>query len=596
MTAPLGKTLLDIVRRLPRRRRAQLAMLLGLMLGGAIAEVVSLGAIIPFLAILVDPDRALQTPMLARLVHALGLAGIAEDLRWQLTLLFALAAVAAGAMRFALIYATAKVNYGMGHELGREVYRRTLYQPYEVHVARNSGEILGGIAKVDEVVVVIYGLLNMLSASVMAIFIVLTLLFINAWLATIALVGLGGFYAAIFVAARRQLLHNSHVTSAAYGKRVETVQEGLGAIRDVLLDHAQRLFVRRFNEIDGPMRRAQAGNQIIGPSPRVAVEAIGIVLIAALAYTTATSSAGLVTALPALGALALGAQRLMPLIQQSYYGWVQLSANRQTLHDVVELLKQPMEEQSQMRWEPLPFDRELRFEQVSFRYQPHLPQVLERISLSIPKGARVGLSGTTGSGKSTAMDLLMGLLQPSEGRIVVDEVPLAGAARLAWQRNIAHVPQAIYLAAASFAENIAFGIPAEEVELERVRQAARQAQIAEFIESTPDGYATQVGERGVRLSGGQRQRVGIARALYKQATVLVFDEATSSLDSETETAVMEAIESLGREYTMVLIAHRLTTLQGCDVIYRLEKGRLIFSGTYQALISAPSAFLNRKAV
>ena len=225
---------------------------------------------------------------------------------------------------------------------------------------------------------------------------------------------------------------------------------------------------------------------------------------------------------------------------------------------------------------------------VSFRYQPQLPLVLRQFDLTIPKGARVGFIGTTGSGKSTAMDLLMGLLQPSTGQILVDNIPLAGRAQLAWQRNVAHVPQAIFLADATFAENIAFGVPTENIDLARVGQAAQRAQLAEFIESSPAGYAAMVGERGVRLSGGQRQRIGIARALYKQANVLVFDEATSSLDGETEAAVMQAIENLGRDLTIVLIAHRLTTLQCCDVIYRLEKGRIVTADGDNDLFIAPN--------
>jgi ATP-binding cassette subfamily B protein len=273
----------------------------------------------------------------------------------------------------------------------------------------------------------------------------------------------------------------------------------------------------------------------------------------------------------------------MPLMQQIYQGWVYVAGNRQVLIDVVALLQQPVALETQNQAAQLPFEREIRLEKVSFRYQPQLPLVLHQLDLVIPKGARVGFIGTTGSGKSTAMDLLMGLLQPSKGQIYVDGVPLTGEARQAWHSNVAHVPQAIFIADASFAENIAFGIQDKQIDLVRVRQAAQQAQISEFIESNSEGYASMVGEQGVRLSGGQRQRIGIARALYKRAKVLVFDEATSALDSETESAVMQAIESLGRELTIVLIAHRLTTLQSCDIIYKLDKGHIVSIGGSEEL-------------
>ena len=592
---PLFKNLRTLIASLPPRRRTRLVLLLGLMLVGALAEVLSLGAIVPFLAILADPVQALQRPLVAQVVATLGLSD-AEDIRWQLTLLFASTVVASGVVRFVLIYAIAKLNYGIGHELGTEVYRRTLYQPYEVHVARNSSEIMGGINKVDAVVGLVFSLLSTISAILMALFIITALVLIDPLVATAALIGFSSIYATVSVFTRKRLARNSQVINSAYNTRVQSIQEGLGGIRDVLLDHTQPVFARRFNQIDWPFRQAQASNSIIGPSPRFAVEALGMVLIALLGYYMTASGGGIAAAIPTLGALALGAQRLMPLLQQTYQGWVVVAGNRQLLIDAVALLQQAVARETQVQVVPLPFEREIRLEKVSFRYQPQLPLVLHQLDLVIPKGARVGLIGTTGSGKSTAMDLLMGLLQPSTGQILVDNTPLTGSTRLAWQRNVAHVPQAIFLADASFAENIAFGVPAEQIDLKRLRQAAQRAQIAQFIESTPEGYTAMVGERGVRLSGGQRQRIGIARALYKEAKVLVFDEATSALDSETEASVMQAIESLGRELTIVLIAHRLTTLQGCDIVYRLDQGIVVSAGGYNELFTVPNTTLVEKDI
>ncbi len=548
--------------------------LLGLMLVGALAEVISLGAIVPFLAILADPDQALQSSFLAQLVATLGLSEI-SDIRLQLTLLFASTAVLAGIVRFVVTYAISKLNFGIGHDLAAEVYLRTLYQPYEVHVARNSSEIMGGINKVDIIVWVVLSLLNTCSAILSALLIIATLLYIDLLVATVALLGFGCIYVAVSVATSKSLVGNSQVISDAYNSRVQSIQEGLGGIKDVLMDHTQSVFAHRFSQIDWTLRQAQANNNIIGPTPRFAVEALGMVLIAFLGYYITASGGEIAAVFPIIGALALGLQRLMPLLQQIYLGWVHISGNRQVLIDVVDLLQQPIESLRESEVTPLPFTREIRLESVSFRYQPHLPLVLNNLNLTIPKGARVGFIGTTGSGKSTAMHLLMGLLQPSMGQIIVDNNPLIGLTKLAWQRNVAHVPQSIFLADASFSENIAFGVPIEQIDLGRVREAANAAQIAKFIESSLEGYAAVVGEGGVKLSGGQRQRIAIARALYKRATVFVFDEATSALDNETEQAVMQTVKNLGREITVLLIAHRLTTLQGCDIIYRLEKGNVL---------------------
>jgi ATP-binding cassette subfamily B protein len=227
---------------------------------------------------------------------------------------------------------------------------------------------------------------------------------------------------------------------------------------------------------------------------------------------------------------------------------------------------------------------------VRFSYANNGPWVLDGINLLILKGSRVGFVGSTGSGKSTTLDLLMGLLMPTEGKLLVDGQSISGNHLRAWQRTIAHVPQSIYLADSTLAENIAFGVPFKAIDLDRVQQAARQAQIADFIESSPEGYLAYVGERGIRLSGGQRQRIGIARALYKQVSVLVFDEATSALDNSTEQSVMDAIEGLNRDITVLLIAHRLTTVRRCDTIVELDHGRVMAHGTYEQLLECSPSF------
>ena len=226
---------------------------------------------------------------------------------------------------------------------------------------------------------------------------------------------------------------------------------------------------------------------------------------------------------------------------------------------------------------------------VCFRYDQNEKEVLKGLNLTIRRGERIGLIGGTGSGKSTTADLIMGLLVPTNGRVLVDGVDLHDQAHperlTAWRAAIAHVPQSIYLADSSVAENIAFGIPLDQIDLDRVKQAAQQAQISNFIESNPEGYFSFVGERGIRLSGGQRQRIGIARALYKQALVLVFDEATSALDNTTEAAVMAAVEGFSKDLTIVMIAHRLSTVQSCDRVIQLEQGFVAADGPPMSVIN-----------
>jgi ABC-type multidrug transport system fused ATPase/permease subunit len=374
-------------------------------------------------------------------------------------------------------------------------------------------------------------------------------------------------------------------------KRLQAVQEGLGGIRDVLLDATQEIYHYRFTVLDYAMRRAQSANAMIGEAPRIIVEAAGTVLLVALAYALGHHHGGLAGALPVLGALALGAQKLLPQMQAAYRTWSYVNSSRGQLHDVLELLDAPIPQEYATRrrrpalsvvdtGQPL-----IALREVGFRYNADAdaPNVLNGVTLEISRGARIGVVGATGSGKSTLIDLIMALLPPSAGRIEIDGETLTAENRLDWQARIAHVPQTIFLSDTSIAENIALGIPIEEIDLERVGLAARQAQLASFIETLPEGYQTTVGERGVRLSGGQRQRIGLARALYKQTDVLVLDEATSALDDATESDVMDAIRQLHDKMTVLIIAHRISTLRNCDWIIQLGSDGQARQVRYEAL-------------
>jgi ATP-binding cassette subfamily B protein len=365
----------------------------------------------------------------------------------------------------------------------------------------------------------------------------------------------------------------------------------LGAIREVLLNNNQPFYVDAFRRADWSNRYAYATNAFLGSCPRYALEALGMILIAMLAYGLSLQPGGLKSSLPLLGAMALGAQRLLPALQQIFGAWAGILGSQADLVDALILIEQPLPEKLLLATPaPLDFQDEIQLNDVYFRYAQDGPWVLQDLNLRFSRGARVGLVGSTGCGKSTTMDLLMGLLIPISGLILVDGVPLDGENIRAWQRIIAHVPQNIFLADTTLAENIAFGEPLESIDMERVRQAAKQAKIAEFIECNPEGYNVLVGERGIRLSGGERQRIGIARALYKQAKVLVFDEATSALDNTTERDVMNAIEELGRDLTIIIIAHRLTTISRCDLIVELEHGKIVAQGTYEDLIARSPTF------
>jgi ABC-type multidrug transport system fused ATPase/permease subunit len=578
---------------LSRRRKRQFTALTGLVVLSALAEVVSLGSVLPFLAVLTSPERVLKYPIVERMMDRLGIASLT-----QLVLLlaagFALAALVAGASRMLVLWVSTRVAYAAGADFSCDVYRRTLYQPYEIHINRNSSELISGITgKVAETIWVLNSLLTLLNACVLLLFITSALFIIDPAVASLATAGFGGGYALITWVTRSRLGRNSRRVAAEHTQVVKALQEGLGGIRDVLLDGTQAVYCDIYRKADHALRRAQGNTLFVSNSPRFAMESLGMVLIAALAFGISRTAGGIATALPVLGALALGAQRLLPVLQQGYSAWALIVGSQTSLAVTLQLLEQPIPQDALLPTPPpLPFTDKLRFDAVRFRYSEKTPWVLDNFNLTISKGARVGFVGSTGSGKSTTLDLLMGLLIPTSGELTVDGEPIVGNRVAAWQRTIAHVPQSIFLSDATLAENIAFGIRHDAIDMERVRQAAHQAQIAEFIESRANGYDALVGERGIRLSGGQRQRIGIARALYKRASLLVFDEATSALDNATEQSVMDAIDGLDRDLTIVLIAHRLSTVRRCDVIVELDHGRVVAQGTYDQLLERSPSFRN----
>jgi ABC-type multidrug transport system fused ATPase/permease subunit len=585
----------DLLRRLwdhlTGRRKRQVALLAVLILLSAFAETVSLGAVLPFLGILTSPQRVLKFQIVVRLMHVWGIDS-ADQLVLPFALAFALTAVVAGAFRLLVLWISTRIAFATGADLSSDVYRRTLYQPYRVHVASNSSDVISGItSKVAETINTLTMLLLMLSSCVVLVCIVLALFAIDPVVALVAIIGFGSCYVMITALARRRLRRDSQRIDHEQPQVVRALQEGLGGIRDVLLDGTQPVYCDIYRKADYGLRRAQGDIVFVSGSPRFVMEAMGMVLIAALAYGISRSAQGIAAALPVLGALAVGAQRLLPALQQVYSGWAGIVGSQASLAKVLELLDQPIAADALPTGQnALIFKKEVRFSDVRFRYAPDAPWVLDRFNLTIRKGTRVGFVGSTGSGKTTLLDLLMGLLAPSEGQLLVDGVSIVGDRVRPWQRAIAHVPQSIFLADTSIAQNIAFGVPPHAIDLDRVRQAAKRAQIAEFIENRPDGYDARVGERGVQLSGGQRQRIGIARALYKQASVLVFDEATSALDSATEQSVMDAIDGLDRELTILLIAHRLSTVRRCDTIVEIGEGRVIAQGTFGDLLETSASF------
>ena len=571
---------------LSRHRRLQLVGLLALMLLGALAELVTIGAVVPFVTLLARPEMAAELPVLQSLFSAVGWQDT-EDLVLPMSLAFITIVVLATSLRLLLTYTSNKVIFGIGYDLSVKLYGTILDQPYAYHIGENTSEVIAGVNKAQMLLnALLRPVMQGITSLLVGMGILTALLIVDAVTALTAGLVFVALYLIIIRLFRARLRTNSQIISAAQGARVKCIQEGLGGIRDVILDANQAHYLEAFAQIDQELRNAQATNAFLGQAPRYFVEMIGIGLIVGLAFTLSLQPGGLVEALPILGALALGAARLLPLIQQLYQAWASFSGNFKVMEDVLGLLALKRDKPKVRNSTELPFERSLELRDIHFRYAPDQPPVIHGLSVKVQKGARVGIIGKTGSGKSTLMDIVMGLLQPTSGHLRVDGQVIDAARMAAWQAHIAHVPQHIYLSDSSIAENIALGESPDLIDTARVREAARQSQIADFIENHRQGYETRVGERGIQLSGGQRQRIGIARALYKSnADVLVFDEASSALDMSTEAAVMEAVNQLDPDLTVFIIAHRVQTLKGCDLILKLDEGCLVARGNYAEVVS-----------
>ena len=568
----------------PRRR--QFVSVLFMMIFASFIEVISLGAVIPFLAVLTNPEQIFAIDSIKVALEAMGYTE-PNQIAMPITLFFVVAAIIAGLSRIALAWMSVKLAYGTGADLSLNIYRRTLHQPYETHLNRNSSEVITGImTKVNGVINNnLMPCLTICSSGLILGSILLALIAIDPAVSLSAMGGFGLVYGLIAVVTKKIKVSNGvRITTEATGL-VKALQEGLGGIRDILLDGSQKTYTKIYQKSDASLRDAQAINLFLAQSPRFVVEALGMSLIAGLAFYLVHSGRDFATAIPVLGALAIGAQRILPLMQQLYAAWSAIQSGGPMLRDTLVLLEQPLPSYlNQPAEQPLSFKHSLGLQSVSFKYKTSEGLILQNIDLEIKKGERIGLIGTTGSGKSTLTDIIMALLTPGQGQLLVDGSAVTPLNYRSWQQQIAHVPQAIFLADATIEENIAFGVEPHLIDSSRVVDAARKAQISELIDALPDRYKSRVGERGMRLSGGQRQRIGIARALYKQAGVIILDEATSALDTDTESAVMSAIEGLNDELTVIIVAHRLSTLKKCDRIIELDQGRIVASGNYEQLV------------
>ncbi|WP_118838546.1 ABC transporter ATP-binding protein [Salinibacter ruber] len=595
---------MDVLRKLfallTRRERRNLYVLFVAVLVMASLQVASVASIMPFLSVASDPSIIQENESL----HWAYRTGGFEDERSFLIALGGAALVVlvlSNAFIVLTRWAVERYSWGRNHSLSRRLLRSYLHRPYEYFLTRNSAELGKNILEeVKEVTdQMLKPALRGAAKGIVALFIVGFLIYFDPVVALMVSVVLGAAYGAIYVFVREQLDARGEARVEANTKRYQFVGEAFGGIKEVKIRGKEAAFLDQYDAPSKRYTRNQALYRVIKKVPRYLIEAVafgGIILIAIYLIATQESIQQVV---PVLGLYAFAGYRLLPALQQAFHGLASARFNIAALNKLHRDLRGRVESDLRARAKrgeeagdsPLVLDQCLELCGVTYTYPDAQQPAITDVSLTIPARTITGFVGKTGSGKTTVVDLVLGLLRPEEGTITVDGTPLRDNTRRRWQETLGYVPQHIYLSDASVAQNVAFGVSAENIDMDAVRDAARRAHILGFVEEElPHRWDTVVGERGVKLSGGQRQRIGIARALYHEPSVLVFDEATSALDPSTEAQVMEAIYKLDGEQTILLVSHRLSTVRRADNILMLGDGQKVGEGTYDELIEEHSQF------
>ena len=572
-------------------QRLQVVMLVFLMFGASLSEVLSIGAVIPFLGVLTAPDVIYGADWFEPIKSVLGISS-PERMIPVVTLGFIISILISGLMRVSLLWIQNSLGHKVGSDISSSVFEKTINQPYKVHIKRNSSEILAAISTKCNIVVyqTIMPVLVILSSLLISIFLFFALAIINIKLVIFSICGFASIYFTIVLSTRAKIDAEGRVISLEQDRVMKIVQEGLGGIRDIIIDNNQKFYVNEFKKSDSPLRKAQATIQIIGGTPRYLVESLAIVMMVFFAYSMLAFDAGIASVVPTIGAFALGAQRMLPAIQQIYNNYSYLMGSKANLNDVLKLLEQDVIEKTViLKSDKINFQEKITLENISFRYDLVNKHTLQSVDVSILKGQKIGIIGQSGGGKSTLVDIIMGLLEPTSGKLIVDGVEINSSNSPAWQKNIAHVPQNIFLVDGTVAENVVLSRPKNEVDSNLLKNSLRLAGLENDVEKWPLKSDTPVGEGGIGLSGGQKQRIGIARALYKKASILFLDEATSALDNVTENCIIEGISEMDASTTIFIIAHRITTLAFCDYIMEIKDGGISRILSYEQLMSEQHA-------
>lgn len=561
----------------------------------AFTEILGIASIAPFMALVGDITILERGGIFTKLYQASGLSNPIDFLFYAgLGVLAALAVSTIVSM-----YTTWKLAlYGssVGTEIADRLYTYYMHQDWQFHASGSSAQLTKQVSSEAMRITsgIVQPVMRMNAKVVLAIFISVGLLIYNP------LVALGGLvifilaYFLLYKLVRKTLATNGYKLSQVATTRFRLMNEGFGGIKDILLLDRSYDFVKRFENSGKVFARAQSVNTSLTQVPRYFMELIAFgTMIGLVLVLVKLHQGNLGAVLPILAVYALAAFKLLPALQQIYGSIAQIKGSSAAFESVKDDLLQSNNNKV-IKTEAVPLqmklEKNITLKNIKFNYPNKSRPAVDGVTMTIPANGVVGLVGSSGSGKSTLIDLLLGLLIPQQGKLYIDDICITEDNKRAWQNTLGFVPQSIFLSEGSIAENIAFGLPAAEINMQQVNKAIELSHLTELMEQLPDGMNTKVGERGVQLSGGQRQRIGIARALYHEADVLIFDEATSALDGITEKIVMDAIHEFSGKKTIVMIAHRLKTVQKCDIIYLMDKGKIVDQGTFEELLNSSNVF------
>ena len=563
-----------LYRVISKKNKIKLLKLILLMIICGFSEVIAISAVIPFLNMLSDPEQVNNYLFLEKIMvftnyyRPLVISGFLLILANILNLFF----------RLLNIKKINKVTAELGNELSCNLFKNTINQPYNYHLSIESSVIINAITQdLQNTIVVLGGVNQLINGFIISSFIVITLLIINFKVAFISLIVFGVSYIFVGKRANKKLINNSFEITRASSEQIRIIQETLDSIKEVILYSYQKIVLNEYDARDKPLRKLRAENNYISIYPKFVLEALGIIFIIVLGMILSFDVDNNMLAITSLGLFALASQKLLPSMQLIYNSYANIKGRKASVQRVKNLLISNKFTKKIISPKSYLFKNKFELKDISFGYSNE-DNLFSNINLEINKGERIGIVGKTGCGKSTLTNIILGLLEPENGKIFLDNKSIDSEKNIKnlikWQKCISYVPQKIYLQNKSFVENIAFGINRKEINLKRVKYAARYSKIDQFIEKTKFGYETKIGERGIQLSGGQIQRIAIARAIYRKPQILFLDEATSALDVNTEEQIINNIFKDDNKYTIFLISHRLQTLKQCNTIYLFNKKRL----------------------